>query len=160
MAHRLVPVLALLAVSAAPLSAQAPGYEQVDTRQIMAAYHAEVLDGVNKVMARWGEFWEADDVDRVADLYWENASLIPPAGAPRRGRDAIRAYLAESFPAHGRMEAFMLDFDASGGMALVSGNYALDVDGVQQRGALTTIYVQRGRTWKIRAQVFTPADGS
>ena len=146
-----------MALSVTQAAAQAPGYQQLDTRQIMAEYHAEVLDGVNRVMDRWGRAWAADDVDRVADLYWENASLIPPEGPPRRGVDGIRAYLEEAMPRQGRVEAFMLDFDASGGMAVVSGNYTLDVNGGQTRGSLTTVYVQRGRTWKIRAQVFTPA---
>ena len=153
-----LPIAALfLALNAVAGSAQAPGYQQLDTRQIMAEYHAEVLDGVNRVMDRWGRAWAADDVDRVADLYWDNASLIPPEGAPRRGLDDIRKYLEEAMPRQGRVEAFMLDFDASGGMAVVSGNYTMDANGGQTRGSLTTVYVQRGRTWKIRAQVFTPA---
>lgn len=158
MSRRSVLAAGLLAgLFAMPLAAQAPGYQQLDTRQIMAAYHAEVIEGVNKVMSRWGSAWEDDDVDEVADLYWENASLIPPDEPPLRGRDAIRGYLARTVPGQGRMEAFMLDFDASGGMAVVSGNYAVEVGGVQERGSLTTVYLQRGRTWKIRAQVFTPA---
>lgn len=160
MSRRTVTALGLFsALCAAPVAAQAPGYQQLDTRQIMAAYHAEVLEGVNRVMSRWGTAWGNDDVDRVASLYWENASLLPPDGPPRRGLEAIREYLAEAFPRQGPMEAFMLDFDASGGMALVTGNYTVEVDGAPRRGALTTVYLQRGRTWKIRSQVFTPQAG-
>lgn len=151
-------LLAAAFLASPPLRAQAPGYQQLDTRQIMAEYQAEVLDGVNRVISRWGEAWVDDDVDKVADLYWDNASLIPPDRAPLRGQDAIRAYLAEVMPEHGRVEAFMLDFDASGGMAVVSGNYTMDVNGAEKRGALTTVYLRRGRAWKIRAQVFTPAE--
>lgn len=160
MSRRIAPALGLLsALLTGSAAAQAPGYQQVDTRQIMAAYHAEVLEGVNRVMARWGTAWGNDDVDRVADLYWENASLLPPDGPPRRGLEAIRGYLAEVLPRQGQMEAFLLDFDASGGMALVTGNYTVELDGVPRRGALTTVYLQRGRTWKIRSQIFTPQAG-
>ena len=158
--HRFVIFLAFaLAASSwavpAPVVGQAPGYQQIDNRSIMAEYHAEVIEQVNRVMSRWGAAWGRDDVDRVADLYWENAVLIPVGGLPLRGQDAIRAYLAEALPATGRVEAFMLDFDASGGMAVVYGNYMLEVEGGPQRsGPLITVYMQRGRTWKIRSQVF------
>ena len=158
MLSRFLPGLALaVAFTPATLVAQAPGYQQIDTRQIMAAYHAEVLMGVNRVMDRWGTAWREDEVDRVVDLYWDNASLIPPEGPPVRGEAALRAYLEDVLPKQGGMEAFMLDFDASGGMALVSGNYSVEVDGAPRRGALTTVFLQRGRTWKIRSQIFTPS---
>ena len=150
--------LVLSALATSPAQAQAPGYQQIDTKQIMAAYHAEVLQGVNRVMERWGAGWLEDDVDRVSDLYWETATLIPPSGSPLKGQDAIRGYLEQAFERQGAMEAFMLDFDASGGMAVVSGNYMVEEAGIQIRGALTTVYLQRGRTWKIRAQVFTPSE--
>lgn len=150
--------LLVAAAAASPLAAQAPGYQQIDTRQIMAEYNAEVLDGVNKLMSRWSEAWARDEVEEVADLYWDNASFLAPDRPPLRGRDAIQGYLEEVLPRQGRVEAFMLDFDASGGMAVVSGNYAVDTGGTQQRGALTTVYLRRGRTWKIRAQIFTPSE--
>jgi uncharacterized protein (TIGR02246 family) len=139
----------------AAASGQAPGYEQIDTRSIMAAYRAEVIERVNTVMSRWGSAWSRDDVDRVADLYWENAVLIPPGGVPLRGQEAIRGYLTVTLPTTGRVEAFMLDFDASGGMAVVYGNYMLEHEGTQRTGPLITVYLQRGRTWKIRSQVFS-----
>ena len=55
----------------------------------------------------------------------------------------------------------MLDFDASGGMAQVFGNYMLMIQGgeqagVMKQGPMMTIYLLRGRTWKIRSQVFMP----
>lgn len=160
MLRRALTTLALssaLAVGSA--AAQAPGYQQLDNRQLMAEYRAEVLQGINQVMDRWGRAWGRDDVEEVMDLYWDNATLIPPGGRPLRGHGAIRGYFEASFPEHGTVEAFTLDFDASGGMAVVSGNYTLQSGGVQSSGALTTVYLQRGRTWRIRAQVFTPSAG-
>jgi uncharacterized protein (TIGR02246 family) len=122
----------------------------------MAEYHAEVLTQVNKLMERWGKSWGEDDADDVADLYWENAVLIMPGAPPHRGRDAIRAYLEDALPRQeGQVEAFMLDFDASGGMAVVYGNYLFTENGQARSGPLVTVYLRRGRTWKIRSQVFT-----
>ena len=151
----LLLALACAAALARPLAAQAPGYPPVDTRGIYAEYRAEVLEQLNKLMADWARAWKDDRADRVADLYWENAVLIEPGLAPLRGRDAIRKHLEETLPGRGEVEAFMLDFDASGGMAVVYGNYQLTENGSQRSGPLVTVYLLRGRSWKIRSQVFT-----
>ncbi|MEM7415269.1 MAG: SgcJ/EcaC family oxidoreductase [Gemmatimonadota bacterium] len=143
------------------VEAQAPGYQQIDIGSVRAEYVAEVLDRINDLYADWGETWATDQVDELSELYWEEALLIPPDGELRRGRDEIRAYFTEVLPDHGHIEAFMLDFDASGGMSQVFGNYMLGIQhgaqaGTTERGTLITVYVQRGRHWKIRSQVFLP----
>ena len=125
---RLALSLASLSILPQGGQAQAPGYQQLDNRTIMAEYHAEVIQQVNRLMSDWGEAWAADDVDALSELYWENAVLIPVGGGALRGRDAIRDYLATSLPDQGGIEAFMLDFDASGGMAVVYGNYMVQVN--------------------------------
>ena len=155
LALALVPALVVCAGTPLRMAAQAPGYPPVDTRTIYAEYHAEVLDQLNRLMARWGKAWGDDKADDVADLYWENAVMIVPDRPPLRGRDAIRAYLAEVLPDQGGMEAFMLDFDASGGMAVVYGNYRVSVGGEDRTGPVVTVYLLKGRSWKIRSQVFT-----
>lgn len=151
--------LAFLA-AALPATAQVPGYQQLDNRQIFAEFHAEVLTSINDLMARWGDAWAEDRIDELMDLYWENAVLVPPQGAPpARGQRAIRTWLEENLGDMGGMEAFMLDFDASGGMATVFGNYLLQRDGnaaTLSTGPVVTVYLLRGRTWKIRSQMFTP----
>ena len=164
--HRIVPAveraaLALLCASALPdrAASQAPGYPPVDPRAVRAEYTAEVLDRINDVLADWGEAWGRDDVDELVDQYWEDATLIPRGRTPLRGREQIRAYFEEVVPRHGHVEAFMLDFDASGGMAVVYGNYMIGIQqgqraGSQETGPLVTVYAMRGRTWRIRTQVF------
>lgn len=153
-------VFALL-LAGGPLAAQAPGYEQVDLREVMAEYKAEVLTNVNKHLSEWGDAWSNDRPDELADLYWEDAFLIAPSGTQYRGRNAILAYFESVLADHGQIEAFMLDFDASGGMAQVFGNYMLGIQrgeaaGNQLQGPLITIYLRRGRTWRIRSQIFVP----
>lgn len=153
--------LCVASLRPATVAAQAPGYEQVDIGAVRAEYVAEVLDRINDLYADWGEAWATDLVDELADLYWPEALLIPPDGQLRRGREEIRAYFTEVLPDHGHIEAFMLDFDASGGMAQVFGNYMLGIQhgesaGTTQRGPLITVYVRRGRHWRIRSQVFLP----
>ncbi|HSM60395.1 MAG TPA: nuclear transport factor 2 family protein [Longimicrobiales bacterium] len=150
-----MPLLLGFLVLPCATAAQAPGYDQVDTRLLLAEYHAEVLEQVNRVMARWGAAWADDDLDRVLDTYWAEAVVIPPGRKPLRGAREIRAWLDEALSETGSIEAFMLDFDASGGMAVVYGNYLLEgPNGEQRTGPVVTVYSSRGRTWKIRSQVF------
>lgn len=152
-------VLACVLLRTSHVAGQAPGYQQLDPRSVRAEYLGEVLGRINDHIADWGAAWANDRVDELTELYWEDAVLIPPGGFPLRGRAEIRGYLAEVTPKHGTVEAFMLDFDASGGMSQVYGNYAIDIQegegaGTQVRGPIITVYMLRGRTWRIRSQVF------
>ncbi len=164
MKARLLPaVIAATALCAwsRPTSAQAPGYQQIDPGSIRAEYVAEVLDRINELLADWGSAWAEDRPEELSDYYWEDALLIPPEGGLRRGREEIAEYFDEVLSNHGHIEAFMLDFDASGGMSQVFGNYMLGIQqgaeaGTQKTGPLITVYVQRGRRWRIRSQVFLP----
>jgi len=145
--------------------AQAPGYPQLNPGAVKAEYLAEVIERINEVLAVWGGSWAGDRLDDLVDLYAEEAILIPPGDEMLRGRTAIRDYLAEVLPEHGHIEAFMLDFDASGEMAQVFGNYILsiqrgDAAGTQWSGPMMTVYVRRGRRWMIRSQVFMPAQST
>ena len=135
---------------------QAPGYPSVPIGQVRAEYVAEVIIQINEVLADWGAHWSGDAVDDLVDMYWEDALFIAPDGGLRRGSEELRTYFAGALPGMGDVEAFMLDFDASGGMSQVFGNYMLEVDGVPTSGAMLTVYVRRGRDWKIRSQVFMP----
>lgn len=153
--------LALALVCGDGLEAQAPGYQQLDPRSVRAEYTAEVLDRINDHLADWGDAWANDRVEELTELYWEDAVMITPAGKTLRGRNEIRSYFQVSLEEHGHIEAFMLDFDASGGMSQVFGNYMLGIQrgegaGTQQTGPMLTVYQMRGRTWKIRSQVFLP----
>lgn len=152
---------AMTAVTCTGVAAQAPGYQQIDIGSIRAEYVSEVLDRINDLLLDWGESWATDQVEELTSLYWEDALLIPPEGGLRRGHQEIRAYFDDVLAQHGHIEAFMLDFDASGGMSQVFGNYMLGIQqgedaGSQRRGPMITVYVQRGRQWKIRSQVFLP----
>lgn len=145
------------------LAGQVPGGEQFPRGSVMAEYRAEVLTQVNSLLADWGDDWALDRPEELSELYWEDALLIPPGGELKRGHDEILAYFNGTLGQHGQIEAFMLDFDASGGMAQVFGNYMLaiqqgDEAGTQKTGPLITVYLRRGRRWKIRSQVFFPAD--
>lgn len=153
--------IGVVALTPPSILAQAPGYQQIDVGAIRAEYNAEVLTQINAHLADWGEAWANDRAEALTDLYWKDALLITPEGVQRRGHGEIREYFDARLGEHGTVEAFMLDFDASGGMAQVFGNYMLTLQGGEAAGRLVqgpmmTIYLLRGRTWKIRSQVFLP----
>lgn len=159
---RVVPMFLMTVMGSGQLAAQAPGGEQVPRGSVMAEYRAEVLTQVNSLLQDWGEDWAQDHPDELTELYWEDALLIPPGGELRRGHAEILEYFNGTLAEHGHIEAFMLDFDASGGMAQVFGNYMLSIQqgaeaGTQKTGPLITVYLRRGRRWKIRSQVFFPS---
>ena len=151
-----VLISALFVLSAKGLAAQAPGYPSVPMGEMRAEYVAYVITEINDVLAEWGGHWGGDRIEDLVDMYWDDALFIAPDGTLSRGRDELRTYFTEVLPRMGGIEAFMLDFDASGGMSQVFGNYMLTVDGVGTSGPMLTVYVQRGRGWKIRSQVFMP----
>ena len=157
----LVACLPLVAAAGA-VEAQAPGYPPIDPAVIRAEYAAEVLERINELLADWGDSWSNDRPDDLADLYWEDALLLVPDGTQIRGHEGILEYFNRALPEQGQVEAFMLDFDASGGMSQVFGNYSMSIQrgdeaGTVKRGPLMTIYLRRGRSWKIRTQVFFPS---
>ena len=137
----------------------APGHQMRDPGAARAEFFAEVLMQVNENLANWGRAWATDLPDELVELYWEDAMLLPPGGIPLRGHDQLREYFETALPENGHIEAFMLDFDASGQMAQVFGNYMLGIQqgeeaGTQKTGPMFTVYMMRGRTWKIRSQIF------
>ena len=154
--RRGVLMSALFVLGAKDLGAQAPGYPSVPIGEMRAEYVAYVITEINDVLAEWGGHWGEDRIEDLVDMYWDDALFIAPDGTLRRGRDELRTYFTEALPRMGGIEAFMLDFDASGGMSQVFGNYMLTVEGVGTSGPMLTVYVQRGRGWRIRSQVFMP----
>lgn len=147
-------------------AAQAPGYKGPDARQLRAQYLAEVIGQMNGIIEDWTGAWSADDLDALADLYVEDAVLIPPGGEPLRGWPAIRGWFAARLPEDEGVAAFLQDFDAAGGMAMGESNYRIErlasSGGGDLTGRLVTVLVQRGNRWRIRTQVFVPygSDGS
>ncbi len=56
--------------------------------------NAEELAAIQAVNGAWAGHYNAGDADAVANLYWEDASLMAPGAPASSGRDAIRASIA------------------------------------------------------------------
>lgn len=155
---RFSPFVALLLLApAATLAAQAPGYQGPDARQLRAEFRAQVIGEINEALDIWSTAWTADDVDGLMDMYTDQAVVFPPAGEAIQGPEAVREWLEATLPAQGRAEAFLQDFEAAGNMAAVQTNYRIEVPDApsgEASGTLFTVFLQQGRSWRIRSQVF------
>lgn len=70
--------------------------------------------------------FNAGDVDRLVDLYDEDAALIvPPQGLRATGRRAIRAALAATLALRPRARMEVVDRLQTGGLALTHGRWTL-----------------------------------
>ncbi len=155
--RRAVFASSLLALLPAAAASQAPGYNGPDARQIRAEYRATVIGEINEAIADWTVAWSEDDFDTLEELYMDDAVIFPPVGPPVRGPEAIEGWLQDVLPTQGLAEAFLQDFEAAGNMAAVQTNYRISVsDGPtsEVNGTLFTVFLQRGRSWLIRSQVF------
>lgn len=55
---------------------------------------AEEMASIQAVNGTWADHYNAGHGDAVADLYWDDASLMAPGAPTATGRDAIRAVIA------------------------------------------------------------------
>ncbi|MGD2068854.1 MAG: nuclear transport factor 2 family protein [Gemmatimonadota bacterium] len=161
MHRRLAVAFGLLALPVLPAvaRAQVPGYQGPDARQIRAEYRAEMIWQMNAVVDAWAKAWGRDDLDALADLYVEEAVIFDADGRAARGRGDVRAWLGDRLPAWNAAEAYLQDFEASGGMAMAHSSYRIEVDRATRAtgeitGDMVTVFLLRGGDWRIRSQVF------
>lgn len=152
--------LALALSIPSSLRAQIPGYQGPTSGSLGADYYAVVLEGVQGVLTEWSDAFTSDALDRLVDLYVEEALIILPGQDIVRGRDRVAQVLASAMQSHAAGNVFVQDFDASGSMAMVHATYVIEAGvggeaGPASSGLLTMVLIQRGgREWKIRSQTF------
>jgi uncharacterized protein (TIGR02246 family) len=136
--------------------AQAPGYRGPSAKQLQAEYRAEVIGKVNDALLAWSASWSRDDLEGVADLYREDANIIEGGGAPIRGPDAIREWLAARLETDGHAQLHLQDFDARGGMAMAHSTFRISAadESTADTGNVVTVFIQDGSRWRIRSQLF------
>jgi ketosteroid isomerase-like protein len=157
---RLPTLLFLTALLACGLAdgvfAQAPGYRGPSARQLQAEYRAEVIGKVNDALLAWSASWSGDNLEELADLYREDATVIEDGGVPIRGPDAIREWLAAHLATDGYAQLHLQDFDARGGMAMAHSTFRINAadESTADTGNVITVFIQDGSRWRIRSQLF------
>lgn len=142
-----------------------PGGDGFSAAAARAEYYADVMFHTNELITDWRRFWAGDDVERLLELYTEDATLVYAGEPPVRGRDAIREQLDSLLRVSGEIQASLSDFDASGRMGLVNGLLTLSMNDGRRTWTATglhmTVLIRRGRHWRIRSQLLRldlPAD--
>jgi RNA polymerase sigma-70 factor, ECF subfamily len=110
-------------------------------------------DGVDQIVTRWIDAWEAGDVDAIVTMVTEDARYsMPPLLEWYRGRAAIRAFLAE-----GPLQSRWRFLPASANGQLAFGTYLWDDDAdAYLPGGLDVLTIEDGRVAQIIA--FLSAD--
>jgi uncharacterized protein (TIGR02246 family) len=102
----------------------------------------------------WADAYNAQDADKLASMYWEDAVLQPPGAPAVAGRDAIRAFLATD-SANTRGAGFTMnipeagDVDVSGDLAYEAGHFTVtDAGGaVVDQGKYLGVFQKRDGQW-------------
>jgi ketosteroid isomerase-like protein len=156
--------LVLLAFLLVPPSAGAgqvaPGFRTPSRETIKAQFIDDILKGLEPARVEWSRCVRNDDLNSLMKLYSDDAILVPPNGAPIKGRKLIRQFWEGVLPHIGDIDSGLADVDGSGVMAMIAGAFTLqstrdDGTSVQRTGSLLTVYVRVDSRWFIRAQTFS-----
>lgn len=107
--HQTIAALAAVAIFAALAACQPSGPGAAE------------MEAVKAVNGAWADHYNAGDAGAVAELYWEDASLMAPGAPASVGRDAIREYVAADIAAS---KAAGLSMNIEHGPVRIAGNTA------------------------------------
>jgi len=102
------------------------------------------------------------DSEALAALYTADATLLPPAAAPIKGREAIKRFWQAGLDAGIvaiRLDAAGLDQDTR--LAYELGSYELRLEPAASKtildhGNYVLVYVRQDGNWRRRVEIFTP----
>jgi uncharacterized protein (TIGR02246 family) len=102
----------------------------------------------------WADAYNAQDADKLAAMYWDDATLQPPGAPAATGHDAIRAFLAAD-SANTRNAGLTMNIpqagavDVSGDLAYEAGTFTVtDASGaVVDKGKYIGVFQKRDGKW-------------
>jgi uncharacterized protein (TIGR02246 family) len=122
--------------------------------QSFAADEAKEIAALRAVDQEWAKAYNAGNADAVANLYDEQAVLLPPGAPASKGRAAIRAFFAkETAESQKAGVKFVLDVKPAGGvsgdMGWQSGTYVVKdkAGSVVDTGKYLSVSVKKGGKW-------------
>ena len=115
---------------------------------------------IRKTGAEWAKYWNAGQVDKLSELYADDAVYLPPHHAAVHGRSAIREFLSGPLH-HGYTD---LKFEVTyikqtGDLAYDVGTYSMMVpqDGAKRhdQGKYLTVWQKHSSGWHIVADAWS-----
>jgi uncharacterized protein (TIGR02246 family) len=119
----------------------------------MSTSSNDIRSIVRRVQDSWNAAFNEGDATAVADLYTDDAIVLPPSHTVIKGPDAIREYweglVAVGIKEHG---IEIMEADADGGLAYSTGWWWASGPGEGERleGTLVTVMRRQGDgSWKV-----------
>jgi uncharacterized protein (TIGR02246 family) len=112
-------------------------------------------EAIEAAVRRYVAASNAGDADALANLYADDAVLLPPDHEPVRGREAIGAYWS-----HGTdegLEVTTLSVEVEGGLGYLVGRYRLpatDEEPADSGKYVMCLKRQRDGSWKLTADIW------
>ena len=128
----------------------------------VSAAKAEIL----RLDAEWSKAAESRDLEKILSYWSDDASVFPPASPALVGKDAIRAYVAQSFQIPGVRISWKtneVSVAASGDLAYGIGTNRVSFDGpdgkpVTVEGKAVTVWQKDGAgAWKCVVDIWSGA---
>ena len=117
------------------------------------------IEQVRAVSAAYLESVQAGDADKAAELFTDDAVMMPPNGPPIVGREAIRQRLQKTGPQPTLDEEFIM-FEASGSLAYQRSRALWVSDGKTKFTDSMDIFKQgNDGTWRYAAMIWNSNDG-
>jgi uncharacterized protein (TIGR02246 family) len=126
---------------------------------------AKEMEAIKAVNGAWADHYNAGDAGAVADLYWEDASLMAPGVPAGKGRDAIRELVAgdiEGAKAAGlSMNIEHGPVNVSGDTAWQEGTFKVnDASGATvDAGKYLSVLQKRNGEWRLLRDIYN-SDGA
>ena len=160
-----LPLLAILALGASGMERK---HDNPDAGQTAAAAAADE-QAIRAINERWLQLIRAKDASGVAQLYDEDAAVMPANEKAAHGREAIGEWWNRSMQMPGYDLTFQTDqlvLSRSGDMALDRGTYRFaatpPAGPISDTGKFVVVWRKIGGEWKVAADIFNsdlPATG-
>lgn len=161
----LAGVLLLAPPAAGNAAGQIPGGDPGDSRRryeaARARVRADALEDVRATLQQWSDAWAVDGAGQLSELYAEAGSIRGLPFGSGSGREGIEAAFRDFLDEAGPVTLNLREFDAGGLLAFSVADYSYttpDAEAAVRRGTVLTVFMKRGGDWRIRSQLFRPAE--
>jgi uncharacterized protein (TIGR02246 family) len=110
---------------------------------------------IDNVMARYARAYQNNDPDAMAELYTQEALLLPPGHELVAGRDSVRAFWSRGMEPGFRM--ITMAVEVAGGTGYVVGRYYVppeDQDEAETGKYIIALRRERDGAWRITADIW------
>jgi uncharacterized protein (TIGR02246 family) len=159
-----LPLLIATTLCSNPAVAQVVPIQGGAGRADQMLYAAESLQEYQTLLRSWTAAWSRGNARDVTRLYIDDATLVPTGGTILQGRGEILPAIGDLIAERPNMRVTLLEYEVRGTLFYTLGSYthqggsAGSSSGGLASGTVATILQRDGRTWRIRSQIFSPAD--